>query len=86
MLRSAVVVLEQAAETLMAVDLAVCFANRFPRGDERVAQALVIPLSMIVLDELLDGPPELLIAKEDPLAKALGLDGSDKAFSMWIGL
>src|SRR5712692_6998539 len=68
----AVIELEHAAEPRTARDRAC--ADRRGRGcDELVAQTLVRPLLMIVLDKRSDGRPEVPFAeRHDPL-QALGL-------------
>jgi len=48
---------------------------------ELVAQALMGPLLMVVVDELPQGLPEMGFAEGDDLVEAFGLDGEDKALS-----
>src|SRR6266849_6184320 len=70
----AVVELEHAAEPSTACDRA-CADRRCLGRDELVAQTLVRPLLMIMLDKRSDGSPEVPFAEwYDPL-QALGLGG-----------
>src|ERR1700730_209005 len=75
----AVVKLEQAPESLATVHLA-CSDHRRLGRDERVAQALVRPFFMIMLDKFSDGRSEMPFGKEHHSVQALGLGGFDKAF------
>src|SRR5262249_54444944 len=74
-----IVELEQAAESLTTLHLA-CADDRFLRRDELVAQALVRPFLMIMVDEFSDSRPELPFADQHHSVQALGLRGSDKSF------
>jgi hypothetical protein len=68
----AVVELEQAAESRAARDW-TCADRRCLGRDELVAQTLVRPLLMIVLDKGAYGSPEMPFAEEDDPLQALGL-------------
>ena len=75
----AVVKLEQAAESLTTLHLA-CSDHRHLGCDQRVAQALVRPFFMIMVDKFPDGRSEMPFAERHQSGQTLGLGGFDKAF------
>src|ERR1700730_8763824 len=68
----AVVKLEQAAESLTTLHLA-CSDHRHPGCDQRVAQALVRPFFMIMVDKFPDGRSEMPFAEQHQSVQTLGL-------------
>jgi hypothetical protein len=75
----AVVELEQTAESLTTLHLA-CSDDRHFGRDPRVAQALVRPFFMIMLDKFSDGHSEMPFAEQHHSVQALGVGRFDKAF------
>jgi hypothetical protein len=75
----AMVELEQAAESLTTLHRARSDRGRLWR-DELVAQTLVRPFFMIMVDKLLYGRPEMPFAEQYHSVQALGLDGLDEPF------
>jgi hypothetical protein len=74
----AVVELEHAAEPLSASDRALS-DRRILGRDERVAQSLVGPFLMIVVDKRADSGPEPPFAEGHDARQALGSDRPDKS-------
>jgi len=73
-LRSLTVVeLEQAAEALTTLDLA-CSDHRRLWRDELVAETLMWPFVMVMVDKFSDGRPEMRFAEQHHSVQALGLD------------
>ncbi len=66
------IVSQQAAEALTALDLTVVLANFFIRLDDLVAKALVISFLVIVKNELANGAAEHVLTEEDHSREALG--------------
>src|SRR5262245_30814232 len=54
------------------------------RLDQRVLEPLMIPLTMIMMDELRHGPSEVALAERNQPVEALLLDGSDKTLRVRI--
>ena len=77
--RFSVVELEYAAKLLMAPHRA-CSRQSCFGGNELVAQALMRPFLMIVIDKRSDGSPEVPFAEWHQSRQTLGLDGPDKSF------
>ena len=73
----AVVELEHAAEALMAPHRA-CSCRCGRSCDELVAETLVRPFLMIMIDERTYGGPEVRFAEWHDTVQALGFDGQDK--------
>src|SRR5438128_231724 len=79
-LRSLTVVeLEQTAEPLTTFGLARSDHHRLGR-DELVAETLVWPFVMVMVDEFSDGRPEMRFAEQHHSVQALGLDRLDEPF------
>lgn len=75
---------EEPSEPLKSLDRAiVVFGDRF-WNDEAVAQALVGPLSVVVLDVLLDDEPEVRNAERDDVVEAFASNGADEALSVGV--
>jgi hypothetical protein len=79
----AVVELEHAAEPLTAFHRA-CSDDFGPRRDELVAEALVRPFLMVMVDELSNGSPEVLLAERDDSPQTLGLGRQDEPFRIGV--
>jgi hypothetical protein len=75
----AVVELQQTAEPITTRDLP-CSDPRCCWRDELVAQTLVRPFFVIMVDKFSDGRPEMPFAEEHHAIQALGLGGLDKPF------
>ena len=85
-LRSLTVVeLEQTAEPLTTFGLARSDHHRLGR-DELVAETLVWPFVMVMVDEFSDGRPEMRFAEQHHSVQALGLDRLDEPFGERIGV
>ena len=70
------VVAQPATEALPAPDIANLPTNLVPGIDDPVPQALVVPLCMVVGDELPQRPLQRGLAEEDHPVEALGLNPS----------
>jgi len=80
----ATIVVEQPAEPLAAANPAeISYGNTL---DQLVGQALVIPLSVVVLDVLSDHPAEMTTAEWDHPVQTLLFDGPHEAFGVRIGI
>jgi Homeodomain-like domain len=79
----AVVELEHAAEPLTAFQR-TCSDHLCPGRDELVAKALVRPFLMVMIHELSNGSPEVLLAERDDSLQALGLRGQDEPFRIGV--
>src|SRR5262249_45836510 len=55
-----------------------------PREQQNIALALVIALSMVVIDIFIEGPSQRTLAKEDHLGQALLLHRPDPALRIGI--
>ena len=66
------VVSQQAAEALTALDLTVALTNFFIRLDDLAAKTLVISFLVIMKKELAKGTAEHVLTKEDHSRQALG--------------
>ena len=64
---------------MLTVDLA---CDRFVRWwvDSKVFQALVVAMTMIVVDVFSNGTAKRALPKEDHLTQAFGFDAAEKAF------
>jgi hypothetical protein len=75
----AVVVAQEATEALATRSrIGVVVDRRGDRGDQSAVEALVVPLEMVVLDELRDREPEVALTERNELAQALGLEREHK--------
>src|SRR5262245_23600023 len=81
--RGALVVIGQPAETRPPPYTADGL-DRQRACDQLILEALMIPFSMIVMDELRDGPPEMALSGRNHSVEALFFDGSHKAFRVRI--
>jgi hypothetical protein len=75
----AVVELEQASEPLATLHLACSDHGRL-RRDELVAETLVRPFLMVMVDKFSDSRPEMPFAEQHQSLQAVGLGGLDKSF------
>ncbi len=66
------VVSQQTAEALTALDLTLALTNFFIRLDDLVAKTLVISFLVIMKKELANGAAEHVLAEEDHSRQALG--------------
>ncbi len=66
------VVSQQTAEALTALDLTVALTNFFIRLDDLVAKALMISFLVIMKNELADGAAEHVLTEEDHSRQTLG--------------
>ena len=84
-LRRTIVTIEEPPEALTTPNATT---SRRPQHvvDEFVPEALVVALTMIVLDELGERPPQVVFAERDDPAKTLVLDRSHEAFGVGIGV
>ena len=82
--RWSVVVLQQATEPLTRQDAAVADDLSRHRHDQLIAQALMVALVMIMLDELADGSPERLFTDENHPVQAGFLDRPYEALRVRI--
>jgi len=64
-----VVVPKQPAQTLTAADLAFFLPGGTLRHDQLVAETLVIPFSVVVGDELLNGTSQMALPEENHLGQ-----------------
>ena len=74
---------EQAAQTWASLHAAGRGERRW-RRDQCVRESLMIPFTMIVLDELRDGPSEVAFAERNHPVEALLFDGSDEALRVRV--
>ena len=66
------VVSQQTAEALTALDLTVALTNFFIRLDDLVIKALMISFLVIMKQELANGAAEHVLTEEDHSRQALG--------------
>ena len=76
------VVPQQTAESLVALDLTILPANFITRRDDLVVESLVISLSVIMFQELADGGAKHLLAEEYHFQETLFLDTSHEPFDV----
>ncbi len=79
---ASMVVLQQAAEALPALDRAIHSANFVARFEETVFEALVVSAPMVVLEIQGDGLTQHLLAEEDHPAQRFGLEGAETSFEV----
>src|SRR5450759_1547424 len=82
--RGAFIVVEQTAQTRTAANAANDAARRRRTRDQRVLQALVIALVMIVRDVFRDRPSEMPLANRNQPIEALLFDRSHEPFGVGI--
>ena len=80
----AVVITEQAAQSLTTPHVAMETADAFFCFEQRVPEPLMVALSMIMMDELSDGPAQRLLTEEDHPIQALALDRQNKPFDVGV--
>jgi len=80
---SPVVVAENATDSLTAANGADRALRRWS-SDQRVADALVVSLGMIVRNELANDASQVPFAKRHNLIQAFLFDGPDEALSMGV--
>ena len=78
----AIVVTQEPAEPLAALNLALRAADFAVRIDQLIAQALVISLFVIMIEELMDRPAEHLVAEKYHSQEAFLLDASHEPFDV----
>ena len=74
----AIVVPQQTTKPLAAFDIAMMLANFFTRLDDRVTQALMISLAVIMRQEFMASVAQRLLTKEDHSIETLGFQRSEK--------
>ena len=77
-LRGSVVVLEQASESLAALDGGVLIHRAHVRLDEHVAKSLMVALVVIVQDEFAERLTQVPLAPGNDSIQTLGLDRFDE--------
>jgi hypothetical protein len=82
-LRSAIIVVEEPAESLAAAN-ATSGPPWVRRVDEFVAKILLIPLVVIMLDERCDRPSQVAFPEENHSTKTFGLDRAHESFGVRI--
>ena len=80
----AVVIAEQAAQSLTTSHLPVRTADAFFRFEQRVPEPLMVALSVIMMDELSDGTAQRWLTEEDHPLQALALDRQNKPFDVSV--
>ena len=80
----AVVIAEQAAQSLTTSHLPVRTADAFFRFEQRVPTPLMVALSVIMMDELSDGTTQRWLTEEDHPLQALALDRQNKPFDVSV--
>ena len=80
----AVVITEQAAQSLTTSHLPVGTADAFFRFDQCIPEPLMVALSMIMMDELGDGTAQRWLTEEDHPLQALALDRQHKPFDVSV--
>ena len=82
--RVAVIVSQEAAESLATFDLALRLADFLTWINQLIAQSLMVPLSVIMFQELADSPAQRRLAEEDEPRKGFVLEASHEPFQVWI--
>ena len=80
----AVVIAEQAAQSLTTSHLPVRTADAFFRFEQRVPEPLMVAFSVIMMDELSDGTAQRWLTEEDHPLQALALDRQNKPFDVSV--
>ena len=78
------VITEQAAQSLTTSHVSMGTADAFFRFEQRVPEPLMVALSMIMMDELSDGPAQRLLTEEDHPTQALALARQNKPFDVSV--
>jgi hypothetical protein len=81
--RRATVIIEEPAKPLPTANLTAALDRR-RAGDEFVVEPLVIPFTVVVLDELRNGPAEMTFADRNHSAETLFLDRAHEALRVGI--
>jgi hypothetical protein len=81
--RDSLVVVQQAAKALTPVDPSLASTQR-PTVDEPVPEPLMIPLAMVVLDELRERSSKVALTKQYEPVEALMFDRPHEAFSVRV--
>ena len=81
--RRATIIIEEPAKPLPAANLTAALDRR-RAGDEFVVEPLVIPFTVVVLDELRNGPAEMTFADRNHSAETLFLDRAHEALRVGI--
>ena len=82
--RAAVIVSQEAAESLATSDLALRLADFLTWINPLIAQSLMVPLSVIMFQELADSRAKRRLAEEDKPRKGFVLEASHEPFQVWI--
>ena len=82
--RVAVIVSQEAAESLATFDLALRLADFLTWINQLIAQSLMVPLSVIMFQELADSRAKRRLAEEDEPRKGFVLEASHEPFQVWI--
>ena len=80
----AVVIAEQAAQSLTTSHLPVGTTDAFFRFEQCVPEPLIVALSVIMMDELSDGTAQRWLTEEDHPLQALALDRQNKPFDVSV--
>jgi hypothetical protein len=78
------VIAQESAQALAALNRPVAADGRTPREQQDVALPLMIPLGMEMFDTLTQSPPQGVLAKEDHLGQALLLHRPDPTLRIGI--
>jgi hypothetical protein len=70
------------SETLITANLATGDLHRRRRIDQRIAETLVITLTMMVFEEFADGPSQMALPERNDSIEAFVLDGSHETLRM----
>src|SRR5262249_2848755 len=82
--RLAVIIVEHSAQTSPRSHSSGSRSNCFGRNDESVVQSLMVPLHMIMGNEMSNGVPERIFTKENQLLETTFFDRPDKPFRIRI--
>ena len=80
--RVTVIVSQETAEPLAALDLALRLADFVTWINQSISQSLMVPLSVIMFQELADSGAKHLLAKEDHFQEAFFLEASHETLDM----
>src|SRR5215831_1720633 len=82
--RLAVIIVEHSAQTSPRSHSSSSRSNCFSRNDESVVQSLMVPLHMIMCNEMPNSVPERIFTKENHLLQTTFFDRPDKTFRIRI--
>src|SRR5579859_6356282 len=82
--RLTLIVVQHSTQPPAALDRSCATGARLFPHDQPIAQTLVIPLAMIMLNKLVDGPAHRAFSEQNHPFQAGFLDGSHKAFGVGI--